>query len=315
MSSADEIGLSENDVLCGRGGGSFKQPGNVLFRRLVNANKVTYANCRKFEKMRISRGIVTFLRNQTPPGRFLEQNTVTGLWYDIGEKKALEKTSQALREGAPKLRGKIKSESPEPIPPNSSLLPCNAILPIPSSAAATPDMNTATATASSATAVTMAAQGIVQLSTVSRREQNNNMAEEQHIDQASTTTSSSVTLLSDAELEAVAKNLIFSRTNSFYPRPPLTTTQTSVEEAHNEGFLVRKMAAATQASGMSSADTRNDTNHIISSNTNFSNGYDITRAYHPSAPLQIATNSQQMHCNHHQRWMLLQRKIKERENT
>ena len=266
--------------------------------------------------MRISRGIVTFLRNQTPPGRFLEQNTVTGLWYDIGEKKALEKTSQALREGAPKLRSKIKSESPEPISPDSSLLSCNIILPNPSSAAATPDINTdatTAATASSAAAVAMAAQGIVQLSNLPRGQQNNNMAEDHHSDQADTTTSSSVTLLSDAELEAVAKNLTFSRTNSFYPRPPLTPTQPSVVDLHKEGLLSRKMKAATQASSMSSA--RIDTNHIISSSTNFSNGYDVNRAYRHSAPLQIAINSQQMQCNHHQRWILLQRKIKERENT
>ena len=55
--------------------------------------------------------------------------------------------------------------------------------------------------------------------------------------------------------------------NSFYPTPSLTPTQTSVVDAHKEGFLVRKMAATTYASSMSSAC--NDTNHIISSNINF----------------------------------------------
>jgi len=36
-----------------------------------------------------------------PPGRFLKQDPKTKLWSDIGEKKALDKTRQALREGAP----------------------------------------------------------------------------------------------------------------------------------------------------------------------------------------------------------------------
>jgi hypothetical protein len=47
--------------------------------------------------------IVEEIRNRTPPGRFLKQDSATKLWYDIGEKKALDKTRQALREGAPEL--------------------------------------------------------------------------------------------------------------------------------------------------------------------------------------------------------------------
>ena len=38
-----------------------------------------------------------------PPGRFLKQDPKTKLWSDIGEKKALDKTRQALREGAPEI--------------------------------------------------------------------------------------------------------------------------------------------------------------------------------------------------------------------
>lgn len=40
-------------------------------------------------------------------GRFLEKDSSKGTWFDIGDKKAIEKTSQALREGQPKLRQKI----------------------------------------------------------------------------------------------------------------------------------------------------------------------------------------------------------------
>jgi hypothetical protein len=38
-----------------------------------------------------------------PPGRFLKQDPKTKLWNDVGEKKALDKTRQALREGAPEM--------------------------------------------------------------------------------------------------------------------------------------------------------------------------------------------------------------------
>jgi len=50
--------------------------------------------------VKISRGIVSAIRAQDPPGNFLEQDHETGLWNDIGNKRAIEKTSQALREGA-----------------------------------------------------------------------------------------------------------------------------------------------------------------------------------------------------------------------
>jgi len=57
--------------------------------------------------MKISRGIVSAIREQDPPGHFLERDPVTGLWNEIGDKRAIEKTSQALREGQPNLRKKI----------------------------------------------------------------------------------------------------------------------------------------------------------------------------------------------------------------
>lgn len=43
------------------------------------------------------------IRAMDPPGRFLKQDPNTKLWSDIGKKKALDKTRQALREGAPEM--------------------------------------------------------------------------------------------------------------------------------------------------------------------------------------------------------------------
>lgn len=51
------------------------------------------------------------VRQLNPPGRFLHRDKASGLWSDIGDHKANEKTAQALREGAPLLRKKLKSAS------------------------------------------------------------------------------------------------------------------------------------------------------------------------------------------------------------
>ena len=95
----------ETDVLCGRGGAALRHPGNQTYRRLVNLNKGLYITCLKTEKLKISRSIVAAIREQN--GRFLEKDAGRNSWSDIGDKKAIEKTSQALREGQPKLRQKI----------------------------------------------------------------------------------------------------------------------------------------------------------------------------------------------------------------
>jgi hypothetical protein len=93
--------------VCGRGGGSNSHPGNESFRDLVNDVKVLYVSCPKREKPLIARRIVEAVREQTPPGRFLIKD-ITGLWNDIGDGRAREKTSQALREGAPIIRCMVR---------------------------------------------------------------------------------------------------------------------------------------------------------------------------------------------------------------
>ena len=55
----------------------------------------------KAQKAIYSKIIYDEIRAMAPPGRFLKQDPKTKLWSDIGEKKALDKTRQALREGAP----------------------------------------------------------------------------------------------------------------------------------------------------------------------------------------------------------------------
>jgi hypothetical protein len=84
--------------------GTNNHVGNELFRQMVNAKKCLYLHSSKRDKPSVSKGIVQAIRSLNPPGRFLQRDELTGLWYDIGDQKAREKTSQALREGAPEIR-------------------------------------------------------------------------------------------------------------------------------------------------------------------------------------------------------------------
>lgn len=121
--------FTDADVLCGRGGQAQKHVGNKTYRALVNLNKQLYVSCRTTEKIKISRSIVAAIREQK--GRFLERDSRTGLFYDITDKKAVEKTSQALREGQPKLKQKLANTGDAPT--NSRLTAAATKTSVPSS--------------------------------------------------------------------------------------------------------------------------------------------------------------------------------------
>jgi hypothetical protein len=100
----------EHDVLYGRGGGTNHHPGNKHYRRMVEDRKLDYVNSKRLDKPLVALEIIKTWRGQTPPGRFLKMDDKTGLWLDVGDKKAREKTSQALREKAPEIRRKQEEE-------------------------------------------------------------------------------------------------------------------------------------------------------------------------------------------------------------
>jgi hypothetical protein len=109
--AASEEGIScfkDSDVLSGRGGGTNVHPGNRQFRDLINLHRRAYLKARKNDKPMISRAIVRVIRENN--GAFLKRDEKTGLWYEIGDDAAREKTSQALRQRAPEMR-KILFES------------------------------------------------------------------------------------------------------------------------------------------------------------------------------------------------------------
>jgi hypothetical protein len=98
----------QHDVLCGRGGGINSHKGNRIFRDWVAERRTEYnlTTC-KLEKVRIAKEVMDLVKNQQPPGRFLVRDDSGGIgswWVEINDAKAMAKTSQALREGAPSIR-------------------------------------------------------------------------------------------------------------------------------------------------------------------------------------------------------------------
>jgi hypothetical protein len=65
---------------------------------MVEDKKELYLNSKRLDKPLVAMDIIKEWRELDPPGRFLKQDDDTKLWYDVGDKKAREKTSQALRE-------------------------------------------------------------------------------------------------------------------------------------------------------------------------------------------------------------------------
>jgi len=110
----------EHDVLSGRGNFVNYHAGNEYFRALVQKHKVAYVACPKPQKGKFSQMIVDEIKSRDPPGRFLKQDAKSKLWYNIGEKKALDKTRQALREGAPDIQKELGGDVPQATNNNSN---------------------------------------------------------------------------------------------------------------------------------------------------------------------------------------------------
>jgi hypothetical protein len=103
----------DNDVMYGRGGGTNHHAGNKMYRTLVEDRKLEYVNSKRLDKPLVALEIIRLWRGQLPPGRFLKLDEKMGLWNDVGDKKAREKTSQALREKAPLIRKQQEDEKSE----------------------------------------------------------------------------------------------------------------------------------------------------------------------------------------------------------
>lgn len=90
------IQVQPHDVLCGRGGATNNHAGNRKFRVIVAHYQKQYLAARKRDKRNIAEIIVSEVRKDG--GRFLKREADL-TWVEVDDKKACEKTSQALREG------------------------------------------------------------------------------------------------------------------------------------------------------------------------------------------------------------------------
>mmetsp|Transcript_21771 Transcript_21771/g.53983 ORF Transcript_21771/g.53983 Transcript_21771/m.53983 type:complete len:646 (-) Transcript_21771:771-2708(-) len=86
-----------HDVLFGRGGMTNGHPGNRRFRDIIALHRPDYVRATKMDKPNVARKIVRAIRQGNPAGRFLRKSA-DGMWRDVGDKVAAEKTSQGLRE-------------------------------------------------------------------------------------------------------------------------------------------------------------------------------------------------------------------------
>ena len=85
--------------------------GNQLFRKLVKAVRAEYVVSSRQEKRAVAKYVVNVIRSLDPPGYFLTPDSThldTRTYYDIGDQRAVDKTRQALREGAPDVEQAIK---------------------------------------------------------------------------------------------------------------------------------------------------------------------------------------------------------------
>lgn len=103
VNAEGDVVVTEQDILLGRGGATNHHKGNKRFRDIVALHRPDYLAAPKIRKPDVSRKIVKGIRNASPPGRFLKKGD-DGKWFDVGDKKAAEKASQALREKGPEAR-------------------------------------------------------------------------------------------------------------------------------------------------------------------------------------------------------------------
>lgn len=103
---------NQHDVLCGRGGGINSHAGNRVFREYVAERRLDYNLAgSKADKALVAKLVMELVTSKG--GRFLQRDSTGGIgswWVEIDEIKAMAKTSQALREGAPTIRAQHKEE-------------------------------------------------------------------------------------------------------------------------------------------------------------------------------------------------------------
>lgn len=108
---------NDKDILCGRGAPTNLHPGNQSFRKLTKQHQRLYLKTRRSDKPLIAMEILKEIKSDG--GRFMKRKKqrvanqmMLGryyfVWVELSEQQAYEKTCQALREGAPKIRHQMQ---------------------------------------------------------------------------------------------------------------------------------------------------------------------------------------------------------------
>ena len=94
--SMNDGGLTDTDVLCGRGSKTTNHLGNIRFRMFVDAFRARYAKAPRNLKSRVAKKVVDEVH--AIGGRFLGYNDDEDTLAEISIKKAIEKACQAMRD-------------------------------------------------------------------------------------------------------------------------------------------------------------------------------------------------------------------------
>lgn len=95
--SPQDITVSYNDVVCGKGKTTSTLVGNQRYKVWINLHKEAFAKSLYQEDRRnIAYSIVNAVSTSVPRGRFLSLDIHTGLWYDVGYERAAGITLETL---------------------------------------------------------------------------------------------------------------------------------------------------------------------------------------------------------------------------
>ena len=98
----------QNDVMIGKGYSIQNHPGNKYYHSLIEHTKPIYDSVSKNMKGAQAKMIVHQITQElNPPGRFLKENKVLGIWEEIERKVAVKKAWQALRDWKPRKLGAV----------------------------------------------------------------------------------------------------------------------------------------------------------------------------------------------------------------
>lgn len=87
-----------HDVICGRGKKCYNHIGNEKFRQRVLTHLEEYSLAKsKLDKSGVLSKVVDEVRQQSPNGGFVKQDE-NGVWHEVGDFLAREKTSQSFRD-------------------------------------------------------------------------------------------------------------------------------------------------------------------------------------------------------------------------